>query len=238
MEPPQHAPQLHRLGSGDRVGENGDGHRLGQILDALFGDVGIQHDHLAGGQQLLPSGQNLGRQVEVDVHVADGQGHVSVFIVDEKIGGGAPAGNDGGMGGVDAKLRAAGRDLLGVEIVSEHGQKPHVQPKEAHVVGDVASHAAQAHAHGTGIGILSHQGTGGGAADIHVYAAYHRHIRGGADDIALAGNVSFFHQVGNVHRRGGAGDACLVRQLLLGDHGVFLDPVQDLSFPLRHGVTS
>ena len=42
------------------------------------------------------------------------------------------------------------------------------------------------------------------------------------------------YQVGDMHSDGGAGDPRLVRQLLLGDEGVFLNPVQKLPLPLGH----
>ena len=47
-----------------------------------------------------------------------------------------------------------GRQLLGVHIVAEGGQQPHIQPQQAHVVGDVPAHAARAHPHPAGVGVL------------------------------------------------------------------------------------
>ena len=89
-----------------------------------------------------------------------------------------------------------------------------------------------------GIGVPGHQLPGGHRADVHVHAAYHRHIRGSADNVALAGDAALFHQVGYVHRHAGAGDAGLVRQLLLRDHGIFPDPLQQLALSLGHRLTS
>ena len=43
----------------------------------------------------ITGNQGLGGQVPVNLHVADGQGHVPPLVVDEEIGGGPPAGNDG-----------------------------------------------------------------------------------------------------------------------------------------------
>ena len=79
---------------------------------------------------------------------------------------------------------------------------------------------------------------GGPAADVHVHAAHHRDVGSRVDDVPLAGDIALFHQVGDVHCHGGPGDARLVRQLLLGDQGIFLNPVQQLPFPLGHGTTS
>ena len=105
-------------------------------------------------------------------------------------------------------------------------------------MGDVPPHAPQAHAHGARVGVGWHQLVGRTAADVHVHAAHHHRVGRGADDIPPAGNVPLLHQVGDVHRRRGAGDARLLRQLLLGDEGVLLNPFENLSFPLGHGLAS
>ena len=66
-----------------------------------------------------------------------------------------------------------------------------------------------------GIGVPGHQSFGGHRADVHVHAAHHRHIRVGADDVALAGDASLFYEIGYVYCHAGAGDTGLVRQFLL-----------------------
>ena len=146
------------------------------------------------------------------------------------------AGNHRGLGDVDAQLAAHRRQLLGVHIVAKGRDQAHIQSHEAHVVGDVPAHPAGAHAHGAGVGVLAHQLLIGAASDVHVHAAYHGDIGAAGDDISLAGDAALFHQIGNMHRHTGAGDARPVRQLLLGDGGVRLDPVENLPFALRHGV--
>ena len=238
VEPAQHRLQLHRLGGGDRVGK--DRHRavLCQIGDALRGNIGVDHQHLAAGQQLLPLREQLGCQMAVDVHVTDRQQHVALLVVDEEISGGVPLRDHRGLGDVDAQFPAAGGDLLGVQVVAEGGDHPHVQAQKAHVVGDVPAHAAQTHPHRTGVGVPVHRHLRRPAADVHVDAAHHRDIGRCMDDVAFAGDVALLHQVGDVHRHGGPGDAGLLRQLLLGDERVFFDPVQNLPFPLGHGAAS
>ena len=105
-------------------------------------------------------------------------------------------------------------------------------------MGDVSSHTAQGHAHSAGIGVLAHQRSVGRAADVHVHPAHHHGVWGGADDVAFAVDIALFHQVGDVDRYRRAGDPRPVRQLLLGDEGIFLDPLQDLGLPLGHGLAS
>ena len=139
---------------------------------------------------------------------------------------------------VDAQLSAAGGDALGVHIVPEGGEQPHVHPQQSQVVGDVPPHAPQAHANLAGVGVSGHQGLVGPAADVHIHAPHHHGVRGGADDISLPGDVALLHQVGDMDRRRGAGDPRLVRQLLLGDQRIFLNPLEDLPFPLGHGTAS
>ena len=209
-----------------------------QVLDALGGDVGVQYHRLAGVQQGQPLGEHLGGQVLVDLHIADGQGHVALFVGDEEVGGGAALGNDGGLGDVNAQLPAACCNLLGVNVVSEHRQHPNVHTQQGHVVGNVPAHAPQTHPHHAGVGVLHDGDLAGPAADVHIHAAHHGDIGGCVDDVALAGDVALFHQVGDVHRHGGSGDPSLVCQLLLGDQGVLFDPVQKLPLTLGHDCPS
>ena len=234
----QHRLQLHRLGGGHRVGKQGGGTVIRQPLNALGGDVGVQHHRLTGVQQRLPLGEQLRSQVLVDFHIADGQRHIALFIGDEEISGGAALGDDGGLGDVDAQFAAAGGDLLGVDIVAEHRHHPDVHAQQGHVVGDVPAHAAQAHPHHAGVGVLHDGNLAGPAADVHIHAAHHGDIGGCVNDVALAGDVALFHQVGDMHRHGGSGDPRLVCQLLLGDQGVLFDPVQKLPLTLGHGCPS
>ena len=63
-------------------------------------------------------------------------------------------------------------------------------------------------------------------------------IGAGAEHIALPGDVAFFHQVGDMDCDRGAGDARAFRKGFLRDHGVGLDPLQDLAFTLCHGRAS
>ena len=103
-------------------------------------------------------------------------------------------------------------------------------------MGNIAAHASQAHAHLAGVGVLRHQLVQGTATNVQIDAPHHHRIGGGTDDVALAGDVPLLHQVGDMYRRRRPGDARLVRQLLLGDHRVLLDPFQDLPLPLGHGT--
>ena len=209
-----------------------------QILNALGGQVGVQHHRLTGVQQGQPLGEHLGGHVLVDLHIADGQGHVAPLVGDEEVGGGAALGNDGGLGDVDAQFAAAGGDLLGVDVVAEYRQQTDVHAQQGHVVSNIPPHAAQAHPYHTGVGVLHDGDLAGPAADVHIHAAHHGDVGGRVDDIALAGDVALFHQVGDVHRHGGSGDPSLVCQLLLGDQGVLFDPVQKLPLTLGHGCPS
>ena len=225
MELAQHRLQLHRLGGGHRVSEQGSGAVIHQILDAFGGDVGVQHHRLTGVQQCLPLGEHLGGHVLVNLHIADGQSHVALFVGDKEVGGGAALRDHRGLGDINAQLPAACGDLLGVDVVSEHRQHPNVHAQQGHVVGNVPAHTAQAHPHHARVGVLHHQHLAGPAADVHVHAAHHGDIGGRVDNVALAGDIALFHQVGDVYRHRGTGDPGLVRQLLLGDKRIFLNPV-------------
>ena len=163
---------------------------------------------------------------------------ISPLVGNEEVGGGGGLLHLEGLGDINAQLSAGGGDLLGVQVVPEGGEEPHVHPQKAHVVGNVAPHAPQADAHPAGIGVLGHQFVGGAAADVHIHPADDHGVGGGVDDVALAHDISFFHQIGDMHGHRGPGDARLVRQLLLGDEGILLDPSEQLPFPLGHGAHS
>ena len=125
-----------------------------------------------------------------------------------------------------------------MKVVAIGGQEPYIQTHEAHVVGNVPSHAAQRHTDPAGVGVRGNQRREGPSADIHIDAAHYHDIAAAAQDVALTGDVALFHQVGDVDRGGGPGDAQPVRDSLLGDHGVSFNELQNLPLPLRHGAPS
>ena len=236
VELSQHRPQLLGLHRGHGVGKNRGVAVIRQPCDALRREVGVDDHHLTALQQLLAPRQHTGRQIPIDVHIRHRQLHIPLLVVDEKIGGGVTAGDHRGLGDIDAQLAAHRRQLLGVHIVAEGCQQPHIQPHQAHVVGDVPAYAAGAHPHPAGVGILCHQFLTGPAADVHVHTAHHRDVGAAGHDVALSGDAALFHQVGNMHRHAGPCDARPLRQLLLGDHGIRFDPVEYLPFPLGHAA--
>ena len=142
------------------------------------------------------------------------------------------------MADVDAELAAGGRNALCMQVVAEGGQQANIHAEQAHVVGNISSDAAETDAHAAGVGIPRDERRIGLAADIDVHAADDGGIGAGAEHIALPGDVAFFHQVGDMDCDRGAGDARAFRKGFLRDHGVGLDPLQDLPFTLCHGHAS
>ena len=151
VEPAQHGAELLRLGRGYGVGKDRRAAVFRHPSHRFRRQIGVQHHHLAAVQQLAAALQHLRREMVVNVHVRHRQLHVAALVVDEEVGGGVPAGDHRRLGNVYAQLAAHRRQLLGVHIVAESREQPHVQPQQAHVVGDVAPHAAGAHAHGAGV---------------------------------------------------------------------------------------
>ena len=119
-----------------------------------------------------------------------------------------------------------------MDVLTKGGDELDLHIQQRQIVGNIPAHAAQTHPHRAGVGVPVHRHLRRPAADVHVDAAHHRDIGRCMDDVAFAGDVALLHQVGDVHRHGGPGDAGLFRQLLLGDERVFFDPVQNLPFPL------
>ena len=160
-----------------------------------------------------------------------------MLVRDVEIGGARLPRHAQAPGQVDAELGAGGRDPLGVEIVAQDGDHARVEAEQRHVVGDVPPHAAEAHPHAAGVGVRRAQRRVRPAADVHVHAPDDHRVGRGGQDVALAGDIALFHHVGDVDAHRGPGDARLLRQLLLGDHRVFLDPAKDLPLALGHALT-
>ena len=125
-----------------------------------------------------------------------------------------------------------------MKVIAVGSQQPHIQTHQAHVVGNVPSHAPQAQGYGAGIGVGGHQRGKGTSADVHIHAAYHHGVGAAAQNVALSGDAALLHQIGDMHRHGRTGDAQLIRNLLLGDHGIGFDQLQNLPLPLGHDQTS
>ena len=170
-------------------------------------------------------------------HIRHGQGHLAVGIVDGEVGGGAFPLQDQEVGDVDAGGHALPADLLAVDIVPGDGDHLDAGPQAGGILADVVGDAAHRHADEARVGVLHHQGFPAAAheVDVHRADAHHIALRGLGEDVALAQDVALLGKIRDVDRHGGAGDARLLRQLLLGDAGILPDPVQDLLFPLGHG---
>ena len=234
----QHRPQLFGLDGGHGVRQNGGPAVVAQPADGLLRQVGLQHHQVRPVDEIQPLPQEIRGHAVIDGHVVDSQCHVPVGPGDVQIGAGAAVRQHGAGAQVQADVPGVFLDPAAEVVVAHHRHHGGLLAQQTQVVGDVAAHAAQGRGHMAGIGVPGHQLPGGHRADVHVHAAYHRHIRGSADNVALAGDAALFHQVGYVHRHAGAGDAGLVRQLLLRDRGVFPDPLQQLALSLGHRLTS
>ena len=105
-------------------------------------------------------------------------------------------------------------------------------------MGNVPPYAAYAHGDGAGVGIPINERTEALSTNVHVDAAHHHHIGAGAEHVALPGDKALLHEIGNMNGHGGTGDTGLLGQLLLRDHGIFLNPPQNLTFTLGHCFTS
>ena len=234
----QHRLELGGLDSGYRVGQQGGGAVLAQPVQRRFRQIRLHHHQIGVVDVIQPLAQEVRRHVVVDGHIVDRQRHVTIAVVDEQVGAGAPVGDDGAVGQVEADGGGVLPHALGEAVLSQHRDHGDLLAQQTQVVGDVAPHAAQRRGDPAGIGVPRHQRRMGHRADVHIHTAHHHDIRVGAQQIAAPGDVALFHQAGDVYRRAGAGDPRLFSQLLLGDHGVFPDPLQQLPFPLGHGIAS
>lgn len=209
-----------------------------KVLQGLCRNVRIGDDDLRIVQQGQVGCEIGGGDALADIHVGKAKRHIAVDVVQEKVGGRRAAGHLQRVADVDAELAAGGRNAMCMQVVAEGGQQADIHAEQAHVVGNISSDAAETDAHAAGVGIPRDERRVGLAADIDVHAADDGGIGAGAEHIALPGDVALFHQVGDMDCDRGAGDARAFRKGFLRDHGVGLDPLQDLPFTLCHGHAS
>ena len=235
------AGELPGIGGADGVREDGDlpAAALPDVVQHLLGEAAVHDDGRGTPEQGVVLLQKVHAELLQHPHIRHGQGHLAVGVVDGEVGGGALALQDQEVGDVDAGGHALPADLLAVDIVPGDGDHLDAGPQAGGILTDVVGDAAHRHADEARVGVLHHQGFPAAAheVDVHRADAHHIALRGLGEDVALAQDVALLGKIRDVDRHGGAGDARLLRQLLLGDAGILPDPVQDLLFPLGHGQT-
>ena len=144
---------------------------LDKVRDGLARQVRV-HDHRGGAvEQLLLRGEVVRRQLFADLHVGHGHGHVAVAVAHEHVGRGAAVGHAQRVRKVDAEFFTALFDLACARIAAHGGQKIRRYAEQAHVVRDVASHAAEAQLDLAGVRVLRAQRREGVRADVDIHAA-------------------------------------------------------------------
>lgn len=155
----------------------GGGTVFAEITDALCGKVRIQHDECGGIEHAELCLEKGGGQMLVDRHVVHGKRHVAVGIGEEKVGRGRAVWHIQALAQVDAERGAGILDALCAIVCAEGGDELDVRAKEGEVVGNVASHAAEAGADASGVGIAGNERRVAPPADIDVHAADNGDIR-------------------------------------------------------------
>ena len=152
---------------------------LRKIGERFAREVRVEHDRRRAVKKRELGSEVVRREPVADLHVRDGYSHIAVAAADEHVGRGAAVRHAEGAGESDAERFAALLDLSGARIAAERRQKLDVQPQQAHIVRNVAPHAAEAQLDLAGVGVLGAQGGEGMRADVNIHAAADGDIGGG-----------------------------------------------------------
>ena len=199
----QQAGEFPRLCGGNRVAEQRHMKGFGNIADRLGGQVGIDHTQGCVADQIGTAFQVLRGQVVVNLHVRDSKLHIAVFVCDEHVCGGRPARHSQRFCNVDARASAASRQLRRIGVLAQRGDELYLYVEHGEVLRDVPSHTAGGKRYPPRVRVLLHQRGKGFSGNIDIRAADHNDIRRFLQNVALAKDPPFFHQVRNMHRHGG-----------------------------------
>ena len=108
------------------IAEDGAGHVLGNELDGLLRQVGINYAScgvLDNIQALLDA---LGGDILVNLHVIDGFLHLTVLVHDEEVGGSGSAWHGNRSVDVNAAVQAALFELASTIVLAKSGEQTNV----------------------------------------------------------------------------------------------------------------
>ncbi len=144
---------------------------LDKVRDGLARQVRVDDHGGSAVQEVELRREVVRRQLFANFHIGDRNGHITVAVADEDIGRGAAIRHVQRVRKVDAKVAAALLDLTRARIAAHSGQKIRRYAEQAHVVRDVASHAAEAQLDLAGVRVLRAQRREGVRADVDIHAA-------------------------------------------------------------------
>ena len=141
----QNLLELLRLDGRNGVAEDGAGHVLGNELDGLLRQVGINHAScgvLDNIQALLDA---LGGDILVNLHVIDGFLHLTVLVHDEEVGGSGSTRHGNRSVNVNTAIQAALFELASTIVFAKSGEQTNVAVEKGQVVGNISANATKGH---------------------------------------------------------------------------------------------
>ena len=127
------------------IAEDGAGHVLGNELDGLLRQVGINHAScgvLDNIQALLDA---LRGDILVNLHVIDGFLHLTVLVHNEEVGGSGSARHGNGSIDVNTAVQAAFFELARTIVLAKSGEQTNVAVEKGQVVGNISANATKGH---------------------------------------------------------------------------------------------
>ena len=127
------------------IAEDGAGHVLGNELDGLLRQVGVNHAScgvLDNVQALL---NTLRGDILVNLHVIDGFLHLTVLIHDEEVGGSGSAWHSNRGVDVNAAIQATFFELARAIVLAKGGEQTNVAVEKSQVVCNISANATKGH---------------------------------------------------------------------------------------------
>ena len=141
----QNLLELLRLDGRNGIAEDRAGHVLGNELDGLLRQVGINHAScgvLDNIQALLDA---LRGDILVNLHVIDGFLHLTVLVHDEEVGRSGSAWHGYRSIDVNTAVQAALFELTRTIVLAKSSEQTNVAVEKGQVVGNISANATKRH---------------------------------------------------------------------------------------------
>ena len=127
------------------IAEDGAGHVLGNELDGLLRQVGINYASCGVLDNIKALLDALGGDILVNLHVIDGFLHLTVLVHNEEVGGSGSTRHGNRSVNVNAAVQAALLELTSTIVLAKSGEQTNVAVEKGQVVGNISANATKGH---------------------------------------------------------------------------------------------
>ena len=224
--------ELLCLDGRNRIAEDGAGHVLGNELDGLLRQVGVNYAScgvLDNVQALLDA---LRGDILVNLHVIDGFLHLTVLVHDKEVGRSGSARHGNRSVNINTAVQAALLELASTIVLAKSGEQTNVTLEKGQVVGNISANTTKGHGNFARVGISRYKGSAWTASNIHVGGTNHNKVGTLAQNVAAAQNCALCGKVGDVNRNRRTRDTCTLCNFLLSNGRLLFNPVENHLFSI------